>query len=90
VIEVSLPEAGERLEQLIEEATAGEDVIITSRDGAAVRLVALKTQRVEPAGSGRTVGHGLDWLIDTWSQEEEKEFLQAIEVFEQVDESFWK
>ena len=91
MIEVSLPEAGERLEQLIEEATAGKDVVITSKSGSAVRLVALsKAARTEPAREGRTVGHSLDWLIGTWSDEEEREFLEAIEVFEQIDESFWK
>jgi prevent-host-death family protein len=91
VIEVSLPEARARLEQLIEEATAGEDVVITSKSGAAVRLVVLpKEHRTELAREGRTVGHSLDWLIGTWSEEEEREFLEAIEVFEQIDESFWK
>ena len=91
MIEINLPEAGERLEQLIEEATAGEDVVITSKDGAAVRLVALPRERpTDPAGDAHTVGHSLDWLIDTWTAEEEREVLQAIEVFEQVDESFWK
>ena len=39
-------------------------------------------------GSG-PAGHSLDWLIGTWSEEEEREFLRAIEDFEQVDESFW-
>jgi prevent-host-death family protein len=91
LIEVSLPEAGERLEQLIEEATAGEDVVITTQGGAAVRLVALpRDHSTDVTRSSQPIGHSLDWLIGTWSEEEEREFLQAIEVFEQVDESFWK
>ncbi len=91
LIEVSLSEAGKRLEQLIEEATSGEDVVTTTQGGAAVRLVALpRDHSTDVTRSGQTIGHSLDWLIGTWSEEEEREFLQAIEVFEQVDESFWK
>lgn len=38
----------------------------------------------------KTVGHSLDRFIGTWSAEEESEFLQAVEIFEQVDASFWQ
>jgi hypothetical protein len=43
----------------------------------------------EPPTSARVIGHALDRFIGTWSAEQEAELLQAIEVFEQVDESFW-
>ena len=38
----------------------------------------------------KTVGHALDRFIGTWSAEQEAEVLKAIEIFEQVDESFWQ
>lgn len=47
------------------------------------------------AGLGRAhhgaevVGDSLDHLIGTWSSEEARELLSAIEVCEQIDESFW-
>jgi hypothetical protein len=37
----------------------------------------------------RTVGTALDHFIGTWSAEQEAEVLKAVEIFEQVDESFW-
>lgn len=44
------------------------------------------------SGPGKTkdvVGESLDHLIGKWSEEEEKEFLRAVEAFEQIDESIW-
>lgn len=35
------------------------------------------------------VGPALDEFIGVWSKEEEDEFLEAVRVFEEVDESFW-
>ena len=35
------------------------------------------------------IGNSLDAYIGVWSAEEEAEFLESIEVFEQIDESFW-
>ena len=34
--------------------------------------------------------HDLDSLAGTWSEEEEREFLNAIADFEQVDEKLWR
>jgi prevent-host-death family protein len=90
MIEVKLKDAEGHLEKLIEEAAAGEQVVITSASGAAVRLVALpKEGESEPPTSSNVIGHALDRFIGTWSAEQEAELLQAIEVFEHVDESFW-
>lgn len=90
MIEVKLKDAEGHLERLIEEAAAGEEVVITSASGAAVRLVALPHEgHPEPPASSKVIGHALDRFIGTWSAEQEAELLQAIEVFEQVDESFW-
>jgi antitoxin (DNA-binding transcriptional repressor) of toxin-antitoxin stability system len=90
MIEVKLQDAEGHLEQLIEEAAAGEEVVITSASGSAVRFVALpKGDRSKPVASSKVIGHAMDHFIGTWSAEQAAELLKAIEVFEQVDESFW-
>jgi hypothetical protein len=38
----------------------------------------------------KAIGHALDRFIGTWSAEQEAEVLKAVEVFEQVDPSFWQ
>jgi len=40
--------------------------------------------------SSKVVGHALDRFIGTWSAEQEAEVLNAVEVLEQVDGSFWQ
>jgi prevent-host-death family protein len=87
VIKVSLKEAEGRLGRLIEEAAAGQEVVIATTGGRTVRLVPVLQE--EPR-TGKKVGNALDRFIGTWTAEEEAEFLRTVEVFEQVDESFWK
>ncbi len=87
MIKVSLKEAEGHLGELMEEAAAGQEVVITSAGGPAVRLMLVPREERE---GPRTVGHSLDRFIGTWSAEEEAEFLKAVEIFEQVDESFWR
>jgi prevent-host-death family protein len=90
VIEVKLKDTEGHLGKLMEEAAAGEEVVITSASGVAVRLVALHHARqAESPTSSKVIGHALDRFIGTWSAEQEAELLKAIEVFEQVDESVW-
>jgi prevent-host-death family protein len=93
MIKMSLEEAKGHLDELIEEAAAGQEVVITSANGPAVRLT-LIIPREQAAQSSyeptRSVGHALDRFIGTWSAEQEAEVLKAVEVFEQVDESFWQ
>lgn len=36
------------------------------------------------------IGSSLDHLIGTWSEKEEKDFLEAIKAFERVDEDLWR
>jgi hypothetical protein len=43
---------------------------------------------IEDVSSDR-VGDTLDDLIGKWSSEEEREFLERVAVFEQVDENLW-
>lgn len=93
MIKVSLEEAEGHLGELIEEAAAGQEVVITSAGGPTVRLTLVPSMEQEDRGAhehSKTVGHALDRFIGTWSAEQEAEFLKAIEIFEQVDESFWQ
>jgi prevent-host-death family protein len=90
MIKVSLKEAEEHLGELIEEAAAGQEVVITSDGGAAVRLMLVPQEGQDSYESPKTVGHALDRFIGTWSAEQEAEVLRAVEIFEQVDESFWQ
>jgi prevent-host-death family protein len=93
MIKVSLREAEGHLGELIEEAAAGQEVVITSDGGSAVRLTLVSLRKQEARVSDeppKAVGHALDRFIGTWSAEQEAEVLKAVEIFEQVDESFWQ
>lgn len=92
VIKVSLKEAEGHLGELIEEAASGREVVITSTGGPAVRLLLVppSEQKDQGAFEPKAVGHALDRFIGTWSAEQEAEVLKAVEVFEQVDDSFWQ
>ena len=70
MIKVSLREAEGHLGELIEEAAAGQEVVITSDGGSAVRLTLLTPREQEAQGSHdrpKAVGHALDRFIGTWS-----------------------
>jgi prevent-host-death family protein len=93
MIKVSLREAEGHLGELIEEAAAGQEVVITSDGGSAVRLTLVSQRKQEARVADeppKAVGHALDRFIGTWSAEQEAEVLKAVEIFEQVDESFWQ
>jgi prevent-host-death family protein len=82
MIKLSLKEAEGRLGHLIEEAAAGQEVVITAQSGSTVRLVPLPKEEEEvgsPANTKppKTVGHALDRFIGTWSAEQEAEILKA-------------
>jgi len=36
------------------------------------------------------VYHDLDYLAGTWTEEDDREFLQAAEDFDKIDEELWK
>jgi len=93
MINVRLEDAEGHLGELIEEAAAGQEVGITSASGPAVRLtlVPRKQQDIQSSlDSSKAVGHALDLFIGTWTAEQEAEVLKAVEIFEQVDGSFWQ
>jgi len=89
MIRVSLQEAEEHLGELISEAVAGQDVVITSVNGPAVRLQLVPQSEIDEKPV-KTIGHALDRFIGTWSAEQEAELLEAVEIFEQVDPAFWQ
>lgn len=88
MIKVSLQEAERHLGELIEEAAAGQDVVITRASGPAVRLLLLSPDEAQKPPAA--IGRALDRFIGTWSADQEAEVLKAVEVFEQVDPSFWQ
>lgn len=91
VIKVNLKEAEGHLGELIEEAAAGQEVVITSTGGPTVRLMLIPRSEQETQGAAsEAVGHTLDHYIGTWSAEQAAEVLQAMQLFEQVDPSFWQ
>jgi antitoxin (DNA-binding transcriptional repressor) of toxin-antitoxin stability system len=95
MIKVNLEEAESHLGRLIEEAAAGQEVIIASADGLTVRLVLVPEGQAEREPGAATesrnrIGQALDRFIGTWSAEQEAEVLAAVEVFEQIDESLWQ
>lgn len=89
MIRVNLKEAEEHLGTLIEEAAAGQDVVITGTRGSVVQLVPIPQTEQIRSVSPKTIGHALDHFIGTWTAGQEAELFQAVEFFECVDESFW-
>ncbi len=90
MIRVSLKEAEGRLGKLMQAAAAGQEVVITSDGGPTVRLLPqqeAETPRADQAP--KSIGRALDRFIGTWTAEQEAEVLAAVQIFEQVDESFW-
>jgi antitoxin (DNA-binding transcriptional repressor) of toxin-antitoxin stability system len=91
VIKLSLKEAEGHLGRLIEEAAAGEEIVITGRSST-VRLLPLGVEDSEsesPKPPEATIGHALDRFIGAWTHEEEAELLRAVQAFEHIDGSFW-
>ena len=78
----SIVEAGDDLPMLVREAESGVRIELI-RDGRSVAAIVPLFDDDQDLG---VVGNSLDHLFGCWSVQEEQEFLQAIEVFERVDE----
>ena len=78
----SIAEAGDDLPTLVREAESGVRIELI-REGQPVAAIIPFRDDDEDLG---VIGDSLDHLFGCWSAQEEREFLQAIEVFEQVDE----
>ena len=53
-------------------------------------MIKVSLEEAEGNEPPKAVGHALDRFIGTWSPEQEAEVLEAAEIFEQVDDSFWQ
>ena len=60
-----------------------------SLNQAALRLLRRGAGLGDASGSA-AVGDALDRFIGTWSASEERELLEAVAVFDRVDEEFWR
>lgn len=76
------PELEKRLREL-----AAERQISLNR--AALALMRQGAGLSEPSKSGEEVGSALDSFIGVWSEEDEVEFLKALEPLEQIDPGLW-
>lgn len=74
---------------------AGRLRSLAASEGISLNQAALRLLR-RGAGLGKgqegraRVGSTLDGLAGTWTEEEEKQFLAALEPLESVDESLWR
>ncbi len=74
------------LERRIEELARSEGI---SLNQAVLRLLR-KGSGIGQTRRGNAIGDALDDLAGTWTADEEREFLAAIEPLEQVDEELWR
>lgn len=77
------PELERRLKNL-----ARDEQISLNR--AALKLLRRGAGLLDAPSKGRVIGHALDDFMGDWSEEEEREFLAAVEPMEQIDEEMWK
>lgn len=63
-------------------------------NGISLNRAALKLMRrgtgLDTAVPANVVGSGLDHLMGTWSETDERDVRRATAVFERVDEDFWR
>ncbi len=76
----------EQLEQRLLRLAKNEGL---SLNKAALMLMRRGAGLDSPAARLDVIGDGLDEFIGVWSKDEEREFLDSIQIFEQIDESFW-
>lgn len=60
-----------------------------SRNQAVVRLLR-KGAGMAARGDEGVIGHSLDHHFGTWTEEEFREFEEAVADFEKIDEELWK
>jgi hypothetical protein len=63
-------------------------------EGISLNQAVLKLLRIgsglEEQPGARTIGHALDDLVGTWSEEQAREFDEAVRDLESIDEEIWK
>ncbi len=78
---------GDDLERRLHEVAGQEG---TSLNKAALKLLRRGAGLEAPGPESDVLGRSLDMFIGTWSADQEKELLDSIQVFDQLDRSFWK
>jgi hypothetical protein len=77
----------EDLAREIEEVARRERV---SRNQAVLRLLRKSVGLDEGSEEKEAIGTSLDWFVGSWSEEEAREFDEAVTDFETIDEELWK
>ncbi|HUP50128.1 MAG TPA: hypothetical protein VNA04_15185 [Thermoanaerobaculia bacterium] len=77
----------EDLAREIEDVARRERV---SRNQAVLRLLRKGVGLDEPPVEKEVIGTSLDWFIGSWTEEEAREFDEAVADFETIDEELWK
>jgi hypothetical protein len=75
------------LERRLHELARNEGI---SLNKAALLLLRRGAGLSQPKQSPNVVGSSLDEFIGSWSASQERELLEAIEVFERIDERLWR
>lgn len=75
-----------QLEKRLRELAAERQI---SLNRAALALMRKGAGLSEPSKAGKEVGSALDSFIGVWSEEDEAEFLKALEPLEQIDPELW-
>ncbi len=62
-----------------------------SLNRAALLLMRRGAGQAEPAAAADSgiIGSSLDEFVGVWSKEEEREFLETLDIFEQIDPELW-
>ena len=77
----------EELERRLKNLAREEHI---SLNRAALTLLRRGAGLVAAGAAPRVIGGALDDFMGDWSEEEEREFLAAVEPMEQIDEEMWK
>jgi hypothetical protein len=85
--QLSLRGFDQHLEQHLRELAKREGI---SLNKAALMLMKKGAGLSDEPGSSTAIGNALDRFIGSWSEEEERDVLEGIAMFETVDESLWK
>ena len=77
----------EDLAREIEELARREGL---SRNQAVLRLLRKGAGIAEGKENRDVIGNSLDWFVGSWSEEQAREFDEAVADFETIDEEIWK
>lgn len=78
-----------------DEALAREIEDLARREGVSLNQAVLRLLRKavgleQRAEEKEVIGSSLDWFIGSWTEEQAREFDEAVADFERIDEELWK